>query len=191
MHAIFDQGPPPPCPAPFNMAGYVLQAGLETPDKIALAVVTPTGAERWSYARLTAAILGTATGLLDQGLEPGDRVLMRLGNTVEFPITYLAALSVDLIPVPDLVAADAPRSAASRPRSRPGLIVAEPGVSLPDPLPCPVLDTDALAADARPAAGELRRWATPSVPAISSTPPAPPACRARWPMPTGRSGRGG
>jgi len=34
------------------------------------------------------------------GLKPQDRVLMRLGNTIDFPITFLAAISVGLIPVP-------------------------------------------------------------------------------------------
>jgi acyl-CoA synthetase (AMP-forming)/AMP-acid ligase II len=100
MTAIFDQGPPPPCPAPFNMAAHVLSRAQDRPDKVALAVLGVSGAERWSYARLAAAVRGTGSGLLAQGLMPGDRVLMRLGNTVEFPIAYLGAIAVGLVPIP-------------------------------------------------------------------------------------------
>lgn len=100
MISEFDQGPPPPCPTSFNMAAHVLARADETPDKVALAVMGLSGAERWSFGRLKQAVLGTATGLLETGLRPGDIVLMRLGNTVEFPIAYLACLSAGLVPVP-------------------------------------------------------------------------------------------
>ncbi len=100
MLSVFDEGPYAPCPTPFNLAAHVLAAGTQTPDKIALAVVKPTGAQRWSYAKLTQAVLGTATGLLETGLRPGDLMLMRLGNTVDFPIAYLGAIAAGIIPVP-------------------------------------------------------------------------------------------
>jgi len=98
--AVFDEGPFAPCPAPFNLAQHVLATGVLTPEKIALAVVKPTGAQRWSYARLIAAVRGTATGLRTAGLVPGDIVLMRLDNTVDFPICYLGAICAGLVPVP-------------------------------------------------------------------------------------------
>ncbi|WP_172295101.1 class I adenylate-forming enzyme family protein [Pseudoruegeria sp. HB172150] len=145
MDAVFDQGPPPPCPARFNLAAYVLALAPEIPDKIALAVLSPSGAQRWSYARLEAAVRGTAAGLLDRGLQPGDRVFMRLGNTVEFPITFLAALAADLIPVPTSALLTAPEVTKIANEIAPALIVAEPGLSLPDPVPCPVIGTDTLA----------------------------------------------
>ena len=108
MLSVFDKGPFAPCPTPFNMAAHVLAAGQATPDKIALSILKPTGAERWSYAKLTAAILGTARGLLDQGLTPGQQVLMRLGNTVDFPIAFLGALAAGLVPVPTSAQLTAP-----------------------------------------------------------------------------------
>ena len=58
MLSIFDQGPPEPCPTPFNFAAYVLAAGRQVPDKIALEVLGLTRTERWSYARLEAAAPG-------------------------------------------------------------------------------------------------------------------------------------
>lgn len=100
MLSFSDTGTLCPCPAPFNMAAYVLAEGSRTPEKVALAVLGLSGAERWRYADLIAAVRGTGTGLLEAGLRPGDRVLMRLGNTVEFPIAYLGAIAVGLVPVP-------------------------------------------------------------------------------------------
>lgn len=98
--SLFDEGAFAPCPAPFNLAAHVLAAGALTPDKIALSVVKPTGAQRWSYGKLIAAVRGTATGLLEAGLKPGDVLLMRLGNTVDFPIAYLGAIAAGVVPVP-------------------------------------------------------------------------------------------
>ncbi len=146
MIAIVDQGPPPPCPAPFNMAAHVLACAARTPDKIALAVLHATGADRYSYARLEAMVRGTATGLLRRGLAPGDRVLMRLGNSVEFPITYLAAITAGLIPVPTSAQLTRREITGIAAGVAPALIVAEDGVALPDGSDCPVLASAELAA---------------------------------------------
>jgi acyl-coenzyme A synthetase/AMP-(fatty) acid ligase len=139
MHAIFDQGPPATCPAPFNLAAYVLAWAQEKASKTALAVLSPQGAEHWSYEELEAAVLGTASGFLAQGLEPGDRLLMRLGNSVEFPVCYLAALAVDIIPVPTSLLLTAPEVTQIAADLSPRLIVAEEGVALPAAPPCPIL----------------------------------------------------
>lgn len=127
----FDQGPPEPCPASFNLAHYVLARGAETPDKIALAVLSLSGAERWSFAKLRQAVYGAGTGLKDQGLQPGDRVLMRVGNSVAFPISYLAAILVGLIPVPASAMLTEPEVTQIADEVTPKLVIAEPGVSLP------------------------------------------------------------
>lgn len=139
MLSIDDRRPWPPAPSPFNLAAHVLAAGVAQPDKVALAILKPSGAERWSFGRLTAAVRGAGTGLLAMGLEPGDRVLMRLGNEPAFPVAYLGAIAAGLVPVPtnaQLTAEEATKLAA---RIAPRLILAGPGVALPDPLPCPVL----------------------------------------------------
>ncbi len=146
MHAIFDQGPPPPCPAPFNLAAYVLGRARELASKTALAVISPSGAECWSYAQLEAAVLGTASGFVAEGLRPGDRVLMRLGNSLEFPICYLAALAADIIPVPTSSLLTAPEVTQIVADISPRLIVAEEGLGLPAELPCPVLPAGAMRA---------------------------------------------
>lgn len=90
----------PPAPARFNMAAHVLAPAARQPERSALQILRPTGAERWSWARLEAAVRGAGTGFLRAGLVPGDRVLLRLGNTPEFPVAYLGAIAVGLVPVP-------------------------------------------------------------------------------------------
>ena len=92
----------------------------------------PAGAERWSYARLIAAVRGAGTGLRDAGLKPGARVLLRLGNTAEFPVAFLGAIAAGLVPVPtssQLTRAEITRMAADL---DPAAVIAGAGVALPD-----------------------------------------------------------
>ncbi|MGV6813319.1 MAG: class I adenylate-forming enzyme family protein [Brevirhabdus sp.] len=111
MLSTYDQGPPPPCPEPFNLAAYVLEAGQATPDKPALAIVDTGGVESLSYGALRAAVLGMGGALRARGLRAGDKVLLRLGNTVDFPIAYLGAIAAGIVPVP-LAAALTPHELA-------------------------------------------------------------------------------
>lgn len=141
MLSIFDQGPFAPCPAPFNLARHVLGAAPRTPDKIALAVLKPTGAQRWSYARIEAAVRGTATGLLQQGLKPGDRLLMRLGNTVDFPIAYLGAITAGIVPIPTSSQLTAPEVSAIIAHLAPQAVLRAQDVPCP-PTDLPCFDTD-------------------------------------------------
>ncbi len=129
---------PPTVPAPYNMAQDVLAAGAACPDKIALQVLRASGAERWSFARLTEAVRGTATGLQAHGLKPGDRVLLRLGNSVDFPIAFLGAIAAGLVPVPTSAQLTGPEITAMARALDPALVVAGDGVALPDH-PAPVL----------------------------------------------------
>lgn len=113
------------------------------PDKVALAILGLSGAESWSYARLDAAVRGTGTGLLQAGLTPGDRVLMRLGNTVDFPIAYLGAIAVGLVPVPtssQLTEGEVQRMIDTL---RPEAILHGPGIACPETT-IPTLDEPAL-----------------------------------------------
>lgn len=144
MDALFDQGPPPPCPSPFNLAASVLGRAGTLGEKTALAVIAPGSVETWTYRELEAAVRGVATGLLREGLEPGDRLLMRLGNSVDFPICFLAAIAIDVIPVP--ASALLTKSEVSRIADEiaPKLIVAEDGVAVPSDPPCPILAKEAL-----------------------------------------------
>jgi len=132
MLSITAPAPFEPCPAPFNLAAYVLANGAAPPDKIALQVLRLTGAERWSYAALTRAVRGIGTGFLQAGFVPGDRVLMRLGNTVDFPLAFLGAIAAGLVPVPTSAQLTAPEITAMAAQLDPMLVVAGPGIALPD-----------------------------------------------------------
>lgn len=144
MDAIYHSQPDlPPPPDAFNMAAYVLSGGSGTPDKLALSVLGEAR-DDWTYARLTRAVRAIAGGLLAQGLVPGDRVLLRLGNTVEFPLAFLGAIAAGLVPVPTSSQLTAREITGMAAQIDPALIVAGAGVALPDPLPCPVLTEAAL-----------------------------------------------
>lgn len=135
MCATAPSAPPPPDPARFNLARHVLAAGAATPDKVALAVLTLTGAERWSYARLTRAVLGAGGWLLAQGAQPGARVLIRLGNSPAYPVLYLGAIAAGLVPVATSPLLTGPEITRMARTVAPRLVVAENGIALPEDLP--------------------------------------------------------
>jgi acyl-coenzyme A synthetase/AMP-(fatty) acid ligase len=136
----------PALPDSFNLAAYVLAAGAEQPDRVALELLHPHGTEVWTYGQVRAAIGGVATGLLAQGLTAGDRVLMRLGNSVELPVLFLAAITAGLVPVPTSAMLTGPEVAKLCDLVTPALIVADAGVAVPAQPPCPILPAAALAA---------------------------------------------
>ncbi len=141
--------PTAPLPAPpdaFNMARYVLTHAADLGDKTALSVVTPdgTGETHWTYGQLDRAVRGVAGGLLARGLTPGDTVLLRLGNTVDFPLAFLGAIAAGVVPVPtssQLTGAEITKMAAM---VAPKLIIAGDGIALPSDTDAPVMDADAL-----------------------------------------------
>ncbi|MFV0299773.1 MAG: class I adenylate-forming enzyme family protein [Paracoccus sp. (in: a-proteobacteria)] len=128
-----------------NLTEHVLRAGAATPDRLALSVVGLSRADRWSYARLIAAVRGTATGFMNAGLRPGDRVLLRLGNRPAFPVAYLGAIAAGIVPVPTSAMLTGPEISKLAAEIAPALIVAGKGVALPDH-PALVLTESALAA---------------------------------------------
>ena len=131
MISLIDDAAFTPCPNDFNMAAHVLELGQTLADKTALQVVAPEGSEDWTYGALQAAVLGTATGLSQRGLRPGDIVLMRLGNSVDFPIAYLGALAAGMVPVPT-------SSALTLTETRKIIDSLVPAAILSDPVvPCP------------------------------------------------------
>ncbi len=129
MLSIFDQGPPAPCPTPFNLAAHVLRHADRLRDKTALSVLGANNTDDWSYSGLKRAVLGTGTGLLRAGLKPGDIALMRLGNTVDFPIAYLGAIAVGIVPVPTSSQLTEPETARIISDLSPSVILRDPSVA--------------------------------------------------------------
>ncbi|MBS9716307.1 class I adenylate-forming enzyme family protein [Pseudohalocynthiibacter aestuariivivens] len=146
MFSLFDQGPPAPCPDPFNMAAYVLGSAATLPEKPALEILFPDRSEVWTYSELEKVVRATATGLQELGLKPGDRVLMRLGNTVEFPIAFLACIAVDLIPVPTAAQLTEYEVGKIIHEIEPKLIIAASGVPYPSDPPCRVVTEEVMVA---------------------------------------------
>ncbi|MEE4187319.1 MAG: class I adenylate-forming enzyme family protein, partial [Roseobacter sp.] len=129
MLSVFTDGTFPPCPAPFNLAEYVLSAGHKDSDKEALRILHADTIESWRYGDLKRAVLGTACGLLSHGLHAGDIVLLRLGNTVDFPLAYLGALAAGLVPVPTAAALTESETCKLIDILNPAAILRDPAVS--------------------------------------------------------------
>lgn len=130
--SLFDAGPPPPCPARFNIAAYVLGIAPQEPDRIALEILHGPDQGTWTFGQLADAVSRVASGLRGIGFAPGDRLLMRLGNRVDFPITFLGAIHAGLVPVPtaaQLTAREVTRIAATL---RPAGTIGAADVALPD-----------------------------------------------------------
>ena len=111
------------------MAAHVLRQAERLADKTALSILGETGTEDWSFADLESAILGTGTGLLQAGLTPGDIVLMRLGNSVEFPIAYLGAIAVGIVPVPNSTQLTEPETARMISDLSPAAVLRDPSIA--------------------------------------------------------------
>lgn len=88
------------------MARYCLEtSAAEDPDKIAMIVVQDekapkNAAEQWTYAQLDEAVRRTAAALLDKGLKPGDRLMIRLQNTSSYALLFFGALAAGIVPLP-------------------------------------------------------------------------------------------
>lgn len=146
--SLFDEGPFSPPPTPFNLAAHTFAAGRATPDKVALEVVTAPGvvAERWTHGALLETVLRVAGGLAAAGLGRGDRVLLRLGNSSDFPILFFAANALGALPVPVSPALTEPELRTILADLRPALICLGSHLRLPDPPGAPVLGPEAIAA---------------------------------------------
>lgn len=131
MQAVFDQGACDPCPTTFNMAGYVLEQATVQPGKTALCVVGAGGIETWTYGDLAGAVQRMAAALGAAGLVAGDRVLLCLGNTTDFPVLYLAAIAADILPVPVSPALTGPELDTIVRLISPDLIISGAGGQLP------------------------------------------------------------
>lgn len=89
-------------PTRFNAARYCLGENSRTrPDKTALILVGAGEAvETLTFAEADRAVRGIAAGLLDRGLRPGDRVMIRMGNEADYVLVYFGALAAGLVALP-------------------------------------------------------------------------------------------
>ena len=89
---------------PANIAQMLVDVLAARPDAEALVV----GSMRLSWRELHHAVCKCAAGLVQRGVQPGDRVALYLGNRTEFVITVLACAWMGAVVVP--VSARAGRS---------------------------------------------------------------------------------
>ncbi len=86
-----------------NVADLVRRAAREHPDHPALLAGSRgrTGpADGLTWSALDRRVDAVARALLDRGLRAGDRVALRMGNTLNFPVAYFAILRAGLVVVP-------------------------------------------------------------------------------------------
>lgn len=84
-------------PPRLNLARHCL-AGRPA-EKTAL-IVEGARPRRWSYGALEDDVLRLSEGLRREGLEPGAQLFIRMGNSPEFALLFLAANALGAVPVP-------------------------------------------------------------------------------------------
>ncbi|MCL5973687.1 MAG: benzoate-CoA ligase family protein [Ferrimicrobium sp.] len=82
-------------PKAFNIADYLLADRVEDTN----AAVTDTNGS-YSYRELNELVLRAATALREMGLEPEDRILLVIGDTILFPVLFLGAIRAGIVPIP-------------------------------------------------------------------------------------------
>jgi len=85
-----------------NLARYCLENARPDPSDVALEVIAPGGEtlEIWTYEALRDTVVGIAANLQSAGLQRGDRVLIRLGHSSDFPLVFFGAIAGGFVPVP-------------------------------------------------------------------------------------------
>lgn len=129
--SLSDRGRPPPCPARFNLAAHALGAGPA--EKVALTVARAgddPDPERLTYGALRDRVLRAAAGLAAQGVGPGDRVMLRIGHSTDFPIFFLGAAAMGAVPVPTSTQLSPPEARFIAEETEAKLIVASEGLDL-------------------------------------------------------------
>lgn len=155
MVSLFDTGPAAPCPAPFNMADYVLSQSVRLADKPALIEL---GGATLSYRDLKDRVTRVAAGL-SAAAPAGGRVLFRIGNSADFPIAYLACIWAGLVPMPVSAQLTVPEITQVARQTNPALILADDGVSRPADCDAPVLHALPQADPIPPVRGDPNRLA--------------------------------
>lgn len=84
-------------PARLNLARYCL-AGKPA-EKTAL-IIAGGSTERWSYGALEDSVLRLAAGLRAQGVEAGERLFIRMGNSLDYALLFFAANAAGAVPIP-------------------------------------------------------------------------------------------
>jgi long-chain acyl-CoA synthetase len=106
-----------------DLADLLAEAAAESPDRLA---VVEAGGRSLTWAQLDDEVSRVATGLGEAGMVAGYRVLLAVGNRIEFVTTYLGILRGQLVAVPVNPRATAGELARMIADSGSRLVVADP-----------------------------------------------------------------
>ena len=110
-------------PEKFNLAHNVLDDSIARGCGARTALVGEFGAV--TYESLQQRVHAVAAGLLDLGLQRGDLALIKMSNSPEFAVAFLAAVKLGVIPVLVNSLLTAVELAAVLEQTRPRLIFTE------------------------------------------------------------------
>ena len=111
-------------PAQHDLADLVAEAAAERPDALA---ISEAGGRQLSWAGLEDEVARIATGLGAAGIVAGQRVMLVVGNRLEFVTTYLGVLRAQVVAVPVNPRATVDELARMIADSGSRLVVADPG----------------------------------------------------------------
>ena len=93
----------------------------------------------WSYSRLRQSILAIGKGLLASGLRARDNILLRLGHSVDFPLSFLCAIAAGLVPVPTSAQLTSQEIGTLLKDPDPAVVLLDPSVPCPTNIGCRVI----------------------------------------------------
>jgi acyl-coenzyme A synthetase/AMP-(fatty) acid ligase len=88
-------------PERLNLARYcIAPAARHAPDKIALTIADGTGYQQLTFAQIEDAVLRLSSAFRLLGLQTGERVFIRMGNSFDYAAVFFAANAAGLVPIP-------------------------------------------------------------------------------------------
>ena len=88
-------------PARLNLARYcIARSARQTPDKVALTIADGTSYQKLTYAQIEDTVLRLTSAFHLLGLDVGDRVFIRMGNSFDYAAVFFAANAAGLVPIP-------------------------------------------------------------------------------------------
>ena len=98
--SVFLEAVLPPCPSEFNATAHCLGADGRGQKDALIAVQADGSVLRWSFDALRDRVHRAVGAYRALGVRKGDRVVLRLGDTPEFPVAYFAAIAAGAVAVP-------------------------------------------------------------------------------------------
>src|ERR1700674_3669170 len=82
----------------YNAAEDLIERNLKTGREKKIAYIDEAGS--YSYSELAERVDRCANALLREGIRPGDRIIVCLLDTIDFPACFLGAIKAGIVPIP-------------------------------------------------------------------------------------------